>query len=300
MDNHPADKENGLWLSRHFENPPKRVVSLVPSLTESLFELGFGEVVVGVTDYCVHPSEHLVDLPRLGGPKNPRVDEIIALQPELILVNWEENTRRTVEELEAAGILVWVTFPKTVREALDLLWILVGVFHSRLAAARVESLEVALDWAQQAAQQRAPLRYFCPIWYEKTSAGLPWWMTFNRHTYPHDLLLTLGGENAFSDRERRYPLEADLSLAEPQDSDGWDTRYPRLSLEEIRLSNPELILLPNEPYAFTNNDRDELIAQLADTQAVQGGRVYPIDGSLITWHGTRLARALQELPILFE
>jgi len=300
MDLDHDDKGNGLWLPHHFENPPKRVLSLVPSLTESLFELGFGEAVVGVTDYCVHPAEQLVGMPRVGGPKNPRVDEIIALQPELVLVNWEENTRRTVEGLEAAGILVWVTFPKTIREALDLLWILAGVFHSSLAAARVESLEIALDWAQQAAQQRSPIRYFCPIWYEKTTVGLSWWMTFNRYTYSHDLLQTVGGENVFSNRERRYPLEADLGLAEPQDPDRWDTRYPRLSLDEIRLSNPELILLPNEPYAFSNDDQDELIAQLADTQAVQGGRVYPIDGSLITWHGTRLAKALQELPILFE
>lgn len=300
MDPDHDDKRNGLWLARHFENLPKRVVSLVPSLTESLFELGFGEVVVGITDYCVHPAGQLEGVPRLGGTKNPRVDEIIALQPELVLANWEENSRRTVEVLEAAGVRVWVTFPKTVREALDLLWILAGLFQSGMAAARVESLEVALDWARQATQQRSPIRYFCPIWHEKTTTGLPWWMTFNRHTYPHDLLQMLGGENVFSDRIRRYPLEADLGMAESRDPDGRDTRYPRLSLEEVRLANPELILLPDEPYAFSTDDQDELITQLADTQAVHGGRVYLIDGSLITWHGTRLARALQELPSLFE
>src|SRR5512139_3602968 len=123
MDEHDQEEGNGHRIAYHFHGPPKRVVSLVPSMTESLFELGFGETLVGITDYCIYPEERLEGLPRLGGPKNPRLEDIIALQPELVLANWEENTRRTVETLEAAGVRVWVTFPKTVRQALDVLWI---------------------------------------------------------------------------------------------------------------------------------------------------------------------------------
>jgi ABC-type Fe3+-hydroxamate transport system substrate-binding protein len=292
--------ENGHKLAHHFHRPPQRVVSLVPSLTESLFDLGFGSAVVGITDYCVHPSEALRGLPRLGGPKNPRVDEIIALKPDLVLANQEENTRHTVEALEAAGVFVWVTFPCTVAQALDILWTLVGLFQSQTAAMQLQGLEMALEWARNAARQQPPVRYFCPIWYEKRQDGQPWWMTFNRQTYAHDLLATLGGENVFAARERRYPLEADLGLAEAQPPRGRDTRYPRLSLEEVRTVNPEVILLPNEPFAFSEIHRQELLSLLKETSAVQQGRVHLVDGSLITWHGTRLGRALQVLPSLLS
>ena len=295
-----SKKGNGHRIAHTFHSPPKRVVSLVPSITESLFDLGFGEALVGITDYCTQPAGKVEGLPRLGGPKNPRVEEIVALQPELVLANWEENTRHSVEALEAAGVRVWVTFPQTVRQALDVLWILADLFHSGMAAARIESLEIGLEWAQKAAQQRPPIRYFCPIWHEETAAGQPWWMTFNQETYPHDLLQALGGENAFATRLRRYPLEADLGLAEAQDAKARDTRYPRLSLDEIRQAAPELILLPDEPYNFSESHREELQTLLADTPAMRDGRACLLDGSLITWHGTRLAKALQVLPELLS
>ena len=289
-------KGDGHKIAHHFHHPPERVVSLVPSMTESLFDLGFGQAVVGITDYCIYPAGHVEGLPRLGGTKNPRVKEIIALKPDLVLANWEENTRRSVEALEAAGVRVWVTFPKTLRQSLDVLWILVGLFHSTLAAARLESLEVTLEWAQKAAQQRPPVRYFCPIWYEKTATGEPWWMTFNQQTYPHDLLQALGGVNVFAERERRYPLEADLGMERSKASKGRDTRYPRLGLDEIRAANIELILVPDEPFAFSEEHINEMKALLSDLRAIQEERIHQIDGSLITWHGTRLARALQVLP----
>jgi iron complex transport system substrate-binding protein len=298
MGTEDSKKGNGHHIAHHFTSPPKRVVSLVPSMTESMFDLGFGEALVGITDYCIHPTGKLEGLPRLGGPKNPRVEEIIALEPELVLANWEENTRRSVEALEAAGVRVWVTFPKTVRQALDLLWIMADLFHSGLAAARIESLEIGLEWAQKAAQQHAPIPYFCPIWHEKTSSGQLWWMTFNQETYPHDLLQILGGDNVFATRQRRYPLEADLGMVDPQDPKERDTRYPRLGLDEIRQAAPELILLPDEPYGFSESHKEEMQTWLADTPAVNAGRVCRLDGSLITWHGTRLSKALQVLPEL--
>ena len=121
------EEGNGHKKALHFSSPPRRVVSLVPSLTESLFDLGFGDAVVGITDYCVHPAEKLEDIPRIGGPKNPRVEDIIRLHPDLVLANWEENTRQTVEALEQAGIPVWVTFPKSVRQSLDVLWALASI-----------------------------------------------------------------------------------------------------------------------------------------------------------------------------
>lgn len=290
---------NGSKRALHFHRPPRRVISLVPSLTESLFDLGFGASVVGITDYCVHPAGQLQGLPRFGGPKNPRVDQILELQPELVLANQEENTPQTVEQLEAAGVPVLVTFPKTVRQALDVLWTLTGLYHSRTAAVQLETLELSLEWLQSVSSERSRWRYFCPIWQDVTESGVRWWMTFNHDTYIHDLLSVIGGSNIFAQRKRRYPLKAELGEMAARDPGDRDTRYPRVTLEEILAGDPELILLPSEPFAFNETQREQIGAWLADTPAARQGRVYLVDGSLLTWHGTRLGKALQELPALF-
>lgn len=303
---------NGSKKILHFNHPPQRVVSLVPSLTESLFDLGLGGVLVGITDYCVYPAEALQGLPRLGGTKNPRVADILTLEPELVLANQEENTRQVVEALEAAGVQVWVTFPQTIRQSLDVLWTLVGLYLDRTAAVRLETLEMTIEWMESSLEVRSLQRYFCPIWQGQLSGGHDdeadrfWWMTFNRHTYANDLLRVMGGQNVFVDRERRYPLSADLSQdnlptqeKSGDDAESRDTRYPRVTLDEIRAVNPELILLPNEPYLFTDQDCQLIYKLLPDTLAIQKDRVLLVEGSLITWHGTRLARALEQLPPLF-
>ncbi|MDI6693855.1 MAG: helical backbone metal receptor [Anaerolineales bacterium] len=291
---------NGHKRALHFDRPPQRVVSLVPSLTESLFDLGVGEALVGVTDYCIHPAEKLAHLPRLGGTKNPRVAEIIALQPDLVLANWEENTRRTVEELEAAGAPVWVTLPLTVRETLEMLHTLAALFRSTTADLRVQMLDLTLDWAISAAQGSRGMRYFCPIWQDTTQSGQLWWMTFNQQTYCHDLLEISGGVNVFAERQRRYPLAADLGLAPAQPAPGRDLRYPRVTLDEILSAQPEVILLPDEPYPFTQQDVEQMARLFDATPAARENRIHLVEGSLITWAGTRLARALRELPTLLE
>lgn len=283
-----------------FPHPPGRVVSLVPSLTESLFDLGLGEALVGITDYCVHPAGKVARLPRVGGPKDPRLETILALNPDLVLANQEENTRRTVEALQASGLAVWLSFPRTVQEAIDVLWTLVELFQSPTAASRLQVLEKTLDWVRSANAGKAPRPYFCPIWQGETSSGERWWMTFNRHTYINDLLWLLGGQNVFADRERRYPLLADLGTETPEEPGERDTRYPRVTLAEIQATRPEAILLLSEPYAYRESHIQEFRDLLPDTPAVQEGRIYPLDGSLLTWHGTRLARALGELSGLFD
>ncbi|MBW1844728.1 MAG: ABC transporter substrate-binding protein, partial [Deltaproteobacteria bacterium] len=99
----------------------ERIVSLVPSVTESLFCLGLGDRVVGITDWCVHPSHQLSGLPRVGGTKNPLVRQILELEPDLVIANREENRKRTVLALRAAGVDVWVTYPQTVQDGVTLL-----------------------------------------------------------------------------------------------------------------------------------------------------------------------------------
>ena len=218
---------SGQHKNLSFTDPPQRVVSLVPSLTESLFDLGFGSSLVGATDYCVEPAAGVANLQRVGGTKNPRIEDILALKPDLVLANQEENSPQTVQALEAAGINVWVSFPRSVHGAMDVLWVLVGIYRDKQAAIKLETIELSLGWLEQSAVGRIGKRYFCPIWYEAKSSTDQWWMTFNQNTYCHDLLRLCGGENVFAWRERRYPLKADLGLAASADPTGRDTRYPR-------------------------------------------------------------------------
>jgi ABC-type Fe3+-hydroxamate transport system substrate-binding protein len=281
-------------MEKPIDYVPQRVVSLVPSVTESLFDLNIGNRVVGVTDYCIYPAEGVKRLPKVGGTKNPDIDKIVALRPDLVIMNSEENRKADADALQAAGVPVWITQPNTVREALDLLWTIMDVFEEPSMVPRVRLIEVAYEWTLGVTLDQTPRRVFVPIWRDP-------WMTVNRDTYVHDLLHTVGVENVFADRERRYPLAADLGTAEPIPADDprvrdRDVRYPRVSLDEVVAMQPEVVLLPNEPYVFTQADADE-IARL-DIPAAKNQRIHLVEGSLLTWHGTRIAYALRDLPPL--
>jgi iron complex transport system substrate-binding protein len=283
-----------------FERSPQRVVSLVPSMTDSLFELGLGEHVVGITDFCQPPDSSRARLTQVGGTRAPDVEAIAALSPDLILANQEETSRPTVEKLERAGLRVWTTFPRSAAEAIKVLWALLGIFRAQEASAKIATLELTLDWARRASETTPLVRYFCPIWQGDAKAYGHWWMTFNDLTYSGDLLRVCGGQNAFADRERHYPLAADLGHQAPEPPGEHDTRYPRMTTQEVIEAQPELILLPDEPYTFGESHVDEIRDALADTPAAQAGRIHTVDGRLVTWHGTRMARALSELPNLFN
>jgi ABC-type hemin transport system substrate-binding protein len=227
------------------------------------------------------------------------VEAVIALKPELVLANQEENTRQVVEALEAAGVKVWVTFPRSVEGAIQVLWALVRLFRLTHGGATVQTLEMSMSWTVSAAST-APVRVFVPIWESEISAPRPWWMTVNRETYVHDVLAACGATNIFGDRDRRYPLEADLGGASPEQATGRDTRYPRVTRQEVLERSPELILLPSEPFAYSEDHVLRMAEIFRGTPAGDLGRIRPVDGSLLTWHGTRLARALAELPSLIH
>jgi iron complex transport system substrate-binding protein len=278
--------------------PPRRVISLVPSMTESLFDLGLGDRLVGATDYCLYPGGAVDHLPRVGGPKDPRIEDIMALHPDLVIINQEENTEEIAEKIQQAGIAVWSTFPLTVRDAVQDLWSIVEIFRDDAPAVKLQTLNKMLDWTTLAASEQTPVRYFCPIWQDHTSSGILWFMTFNANTYPHDLLLRLGGENIFAARERRYPLEAELGQGQPEEPGTRDVRYPRVRLEEIIEKKPECILLPDEPFAYNEKYIGIFRESLSKTH-IADIRIELIEGSLLFWPGTRLMRALSELSGLF-
>jgi len=273
------------------DEPPQRVVSLVPSMTESLFELGLGDRLIAITDYCVHPEDQVAKLPRVGGTKNPDIAQIVEMQPDLVIMNQEENRKEDAEALQAAGISVWVTFPRTVREAFNLLWSIMDVFDDARMIERVRVIEWLCDWLERI-EHEPPCRVFAPIWYDPL-------MTFNAETYAHDLLRVCGGTNVFAERQRQFPLAADLGAAESLAPDdprvvGRDTRYPRVTMAEVEEMQPDVILLPSEPFLFDETHLSIFAA--LDVPAARSGSIHLIDGSLLTWHGTRMARALSEIP----
>ncbi len=209
-----------------------------------------------------------------------------------MIANQEENSQADVLALQAAGIPVWVTFPKTVREAFNLLWNMMHVFDDASMVERIRSTEWLCDWLERMEQPEC--KVFAPIWFDPL-------MTFNADTFAHDLLRTCGGTNVFAERERLYPLAADLGQAEPFSPDDprraeRDTRYPRVTLAEVEAAQPDVILLPSEPFAF-NESHKPLFAAL-DIPAARNQQIHLVDGSLLTWHGTRMARALNTLPHL--
>lgn len=284
----------------NFNSAPGRVVSLVPSVTESLFDLGLGQCLVGVTDYCVHPAVQVAGLPKIGGTKNPNLQLIKAALPDLIIANQEENRKEDIEALQAEGFKVWLTFPCTVREAIDVLWAIVRLFRVPQMGQRLSVLETSYEWANGAAENMPPIKVFCPIWREPAATeGAPqWWMTINHETYVHDLLRVCGAENIFADRDRRYPLAADLGESPALESASErDTRYPRVTMAEVVERAPDVILLPSEPYLFTEADL-AAFDSFPEIPAVQNNRLLLVDGSWLTWPGTRLALALAELPAL--
>ncbi len=265
---------------------PRRIVSLVPSWTDALFAFGAGDRVVGVTDYCIHPADGVATKTKIGGTKNPRVDQIRALAPDLVIANVEENRKPDVDALEAYGMPVFVTFARSVRAAMDELRDVARLVGALDASEIVEPIECALARAPRPVQRP---RVFVAIWRDP-------WMTVNGDTYIGDLIETCGGENIFRDRVRRFPLAADVGQAAPRETASHDTRYPRVSLDEAAARSPDVILLPDEPYPFAAHDADELRA----LPALRGARVHLIDGTLVSWYGVRTGRAIETISKLLE
>jgi ABC-type Fe3+-hydroxamate transport system substrate-binding protein len=249
---------------------PRRIVSLVPSLTESLFALGLGERVVGVTEWCVHPASDVARLPKLGGTKTPDLAALRALAPDLVLANREENRKSDVAALESAGIPVWVSYPRTVREGAELL---AALAELGAPADRVEQVVTPTLAAVAAAAGRRPdprPRVFCAIWRSP-------WMSVGRDTYIHDMIELCGGANVFAERPGR--------------------RYPVVTEAELLAAAPEVVLLPDEPYRFDERDAAEL--RRLELPAARVGRIHLIDGTLVSWYGPRIGRALETLQALF-
>ncbi len=263
-----------LGRSLVFLHPPQRVVSLVPSDTHSVVALGAGQRLVGKTTWC----EHGEGVATVGGTKDIDVEAILALAPHLVIANQEENTRRALEQV-AERVPVLVSLPRRVDQ---------GVGHlARLARILgVEKEPGARDLIKRGYElPKAPpatQRAFVPIWMDPL-------MTLNADTFGSDVLARAGIENVFGERLRLYPLAADLGKTAPQDAGGRDVRYPRVTIEEIQSRGADLVILPDEPYAFTADDEAIFM------EALPKARIVRVSGKDLFWYGAWTVDALPRL-----
>lgn len=225
-----------------------RVVSLVPSLTQAVAVSAPG-VLVGATDWCSHPAD--LDVTRVGGTKNPKIDRIVALVPDLVIANEEENREPDLAALRAAGVEVLVTEVRDVPQALREL---ARVLAACGVTARPRWLDEAEEaWSSPGDPERRTTAVV-PIWRRP-------WMVLGRDTFAGDVLARLGVDHLYATH---------------------DDRYPRVSLDELRSAAPDVVVLPDEPYRFTADDGPE---------AFPGLPCALVSGRHLTWYGPSLAEA---------
>jgi ABC-type Fe3+-hydroxamate transport system substrate-binding protein len=276
-----------------FVRPPQRVVSLVPSDTLSVFALGAGARLVGRTRYCVAPDEAL-GVQDVGGTKDADVEAIAALAPDLVIANQEENTRAQLEELSRRGIPLYVAFPKTVAAGLNHLAKLSRVLGVEGDAAARDLLRRGLrelNAAEEVRQVAAAPSAFVPIWRDPL-------MTCAGDTFISDALSLAGARNVFADRRRLYPLSADLGKGDTKPMPGRDTRYPRITADEVVQRAPEIILLPDEPHPFSEDDAAYFRG--LDVPAARAGRVRLCGGRDLMWYGAQSVAGLPRLRALID
>jgi len=231
--------------------PAERVVSLVPSLTEAIAATR-REALAGATQWCTHPAD--LDVPRVRGTKNPDVAAIVALRPDIVLANQEENRRLDVDRLRRAGVDVWVTVIRSVPGSLASMR---RMFTDGLGWPVPGWLEQATDaWAAPAPASRS--RAVICVWRDP-------WMVVGSDTFTGDLAARLGLDNAYA---------------------GHPERYPRVELADILARDPQVVVLPDEPYVFTGTDGPE---------AFPGRRVALVSGRDLTWYGPSLVTARARL-----
>ena len=241
---HPRARTDDLGLPVEVHPRVGRVVSLVPSLTEAVAATAPG-LLVGATAWCSHPAD--LDVARIGGTKNPDVLAVLDLQPDLVVANAEENRVVDLDALRAAGVAVWVTAPETVAQALTSL-------ERMLAACRLDRpgwLDDA-DAAWAAVRPGPVRRAVVPIWRRP-------WMAVGRDTFAGDVLARLGVQNVLA---------------------GAADRYPKVRLDE--LPPHDLVVLPDEPYAFSADDGPECFP---------GVPAALVSGRALTWYGPSLVDA---------
>ena len=231
-----------------------RLISLCPSITQLVFDFGLGEHLVGVTRFCIHPAEGVANIEKVGGTKDPDIQRIAASNPDLVLMNREENRREDWETLQNKGLNCHVSEPETVDETIETVLDLGRVLG-------VESKAKSMAEAIKVARER--VHESCKSLKNKTWAYLIWrkpWMTVNGTTYINHLISETGATNVFADH---------------------NTRYPAVSAQQLAEANPDLVFLSSEPFPF----KQKHAVELAELTSLPIERFRLVDGELLSWHG---------------
>lgn len=231
--------------------PPQRIVSLVPSQTELLADLGLDDRVVGITKFCIHPESWRKSKTIIGGTKNFDFDKIRSLQPDLIIGNKEENYQEGIETL-SAQFPVWMSDIITLSDALSMIRRVGQVTNATFNAERIAE---QIDSSFANLVKLPTLKTLYLIWKGP-------WMAAAPGTFIDEMMRVSGLENVF-DRQ---------------------TRYPELNTEQIQRLNPELILLSSEPYPFREKHIEEL------QSICPAAKIILVDGEMFSWYGSRLIR----------
>lgn len=250
--------EHGAHDTRH----AARIVSLVPSITELLCDLGLAHNLVGRTGFCIHPAAQVADIPKVGGTKDVNIEKIRGLAPTHLIVNIDENEKPTVELLARFVPKLIVTHPVAPRDNLSLYRMLGGIFG---ADAQAERLCLAFEQEYQGLPKpKTSKRVLYCIWREP-------WMTVSRTTYIAAMLELIGWRQWIADAVS-----------------GEEQRYPKFSWDAALLDSIDVVLLSSEPYRFTETHALELRTQI-------GKPVKLVDGEMLSWYGSRAIQGLRYL-----
>ncbi len=238
-----------------------RIISLCPSLTELVFDLGRGGALIGRTKFCVHPADGVARVEAVGGTKNPRIARIVELAPDLVLLNEEENRIEDADALLAAGIRCHTSLPRTAGETASMVRSIGAALDAAAAAERIAS-DIERRAAAVAARNHTvpPIRYAYLIWRKPL-------MTISDDTFIAAMLALPGGVNVFGDRR---------------------ARYPEITEVDLRAGDPDLVLLSTEPFPFKPRHAHEL----STATAIPRSRFRIVDGEYLSWHGSRTAAGI--------
>ncbi len=235
-------------------DPPTRIISLCPSITETLYALQLLDRIVGRTRYCIHPAEEVSRAAVVGGTKQINMDAVDLLKPDLIIAEKEENPKEMIEQL-ASRYPVYVTNVENFEDALKMIADL-GILCARGAEAEIMVKHISESF-QIIPSADKPIKVAYVIWNNP-------YMAAGRTTFINSNLELCGFHNVFKQRPERYPV---------------------ITVEDLRNSEPDLILLSSEPYPFQEKHRDELARQQLEARTVL------VDGEYFSWYGVRMIDA---------
>lgn len=255
--------------SQDVQVPTMRIVSLCPSLTELVFDLGAGEELVGRTKFCVHPAKRVDRVEKVGGTKNPKVARIIELDPDLVLMNEEENRVEDAQALRSAGIAVHSSLPRTAADTAAMVRSIATAIHRPVPGEAIaKEIEERAARVSNAAQGQSPVSYVYLIWREP-------WMSVSDDTFVAGLLALAGGRNAFGPAPERYPT---------------------ITLDELQMTKPDVVFMSSEPFPFAEGHAAELSA----ATGIPRDRIALVDGELLSWHGSRTPRGIDYAERVIE